>query len=171
MSYAHRALFTALSPIPAGLVADFAAPCICEQILCCTKHDLGYWRNCLHCRESESSEPTDARCEVRPLCYHLMVMKRQTLGDFLEEDCDCSCPDRTNHTCGVVDYRRSRCKNMRAIAAIPYYWWNISRHGKPKELCPRARSTEPPWHCDFCGPLRQDAFPRCFECHRMPASA
>ena len=127
MSSAHRALFTALSPIPAGLVADFAAPCICEQILCCPKHafqgasfeEFSYEQRkafyCKECRESESSEPTDTRYVVRPLCYHLMVMKLPFgSGCLLAKDC-VFCPDQMNHTCGLSNNNDSRCKNMRAL--------------------------------------------------------
>ena len=118
MSSAYCALFTTVSPIPAGLVADFAAPCICEHTLYCNKHKCGNldtWYDCPDCLESEVSEPLDDRYELRPLCYHLSFMEDYDAREILEIDSCCNCNPR-NHRCGFENYVSHRCKNIRAIA-------------------------------------------------------
>ena len=113
MASAYRALASSLTPPIAQLVADFAAPDICEYTLYCTKHRqgfLGVWYGCDECCQEFSGErPPLDRYKWVPMCFAIGQLEECDAVNMLGiRDCDCNL---LHFRCNIGYY--NECKNIR----------------------------------------------------------
>ena len=108
MTSAYRALAQPLTPVLAGIVADFAQADACEQFPFCIEHQCAF--HCRACEEEGVDRPE--RREMRPFCNLVKRLLPEEAMEWLEILADCNC-NPTNHRCGAPFYYK--CWNIRRM--------------------------------------------------------